>query len=136
VPADYAVTFGVEPPDKFERPQVFLRILILVILSIVGSVAGLLFGLVYLGLPVLAAIFVSQKGSEKFLEEDGRRMSGWLRWLIAVYSYLGILTDRFPLEKPEEDVHFEVQTSGNPTVGSALLASSTASLVRSSWPSW
>ncbi len=118
---DYPVTFGVKPPDKFERPQVFLRVLILVVLSIVGSVGGLLFGLVYLGLPVLTAIFVSQKGSEKFLEEDGPRMSGWLRWLIAVYSYLGFLTDRFPVEKPEEIVHFEVQTDGNPTVGSALL---------------
>ena len=48
-------------------------------------------------------------------------MTGWLRWLIALYSYLGILTDRFPTEKPQEIVRYEVQTGGTPTVGSALL---------------
>jgi hypothetical protein len=48
-------------------------------------------------------------------------MTGWLRWVLALYAYIGILTDRVPSEKPEEIVHFEVQTGGSPTVGSALL---------------
>ena len=114
----YPVTFDVDRPEKFERPQVFLRILVAVIVYTVAS--GIL-GLVYLAVPVVAAIFVSQKGSEKYLEEDGPRVTRWLRWIVAFYAYLGILTDRFPTEKPEEIVRFEVQTSGTPTVGSALL---------------
>jgi hypothetical protein len=117
----YPVTFDVDRPEKFERPQVFLRILVAVILSILGGALGWIFGLVYLVLPVVAAIFVSQKGGEKYLAEDGPRVTGWLRWIVAFYAYLGILTDRFPTEKPEEIVRFEVQTSGTPTVGSALL---------------
>ncbi len=119
--ADYPVTFGIDRPEKFQRPQVFLRVLVLIILSIVGNVVGLLFGLVYLILPVLAAIFISRKGSERFMEEDGPKMTGWLRWLIALYAYLAFLTDRFPSGGPEEIVRFEVKTEGTPTVGSALL---------------
>ena len=118
---DYPVTFDVARPEKFERPQVFLRILVAVILSILGGALGWIFGLVYLVLPVVAAIFISQKGGEKYLAEDGPRVTGWLRWIVAFYAYLGILTDRFPSEKPEEIVRFEVQTGGTPTVGSALL---------------
>lgn len=118
---DYPVTFDVARPEKLERPHVFLRILIAVILSILAGAIGWIFGLVYLVLPVVAAIFVSQKGGEKYLAEDGPRVTGWLRWIVAFYAYLGILTDRFPTEKPEEIVRFEVQTGGTPTVGSALL---------------
>jgi len=114
-------TFDIARPEKLERPHVFLRILVAVILSILGGALGWIFGLVYLVLPVVAAVFVSQKGGEKYLAEDGPRVTGWLRWIVSFYAYLGILTDRFPSEKPEEIVRFEVQTGGTPTVGSALL---------------
>jgi len=111
--ADYPVTFDVTRPQKFEKPQVFLRIIVYFILSFVS-------GLAILGLPILAAIWISQKGSQKFLEEDGPKIKGWLRWIIALYAYLYMLTDRFPSDTPD-DVRFEVQTGGSPTVGSALL---------------
>jgi hypothetical protein len=117
----YPVTFDVSRPEKFERPHVFVRILVVAILSILAGAIGWILGLVYLVFPVLAAVFVSQKGPEKYLEEDGPRMTGWLRWVLALYAYLGILTDRFPTEKPEEIVRFEVRAGGTPTVGSALL---------------
>ncbi len=119
--AAYPVTFDIARPEKFERPHIFIRILVMVILSILAGAIGWILGLVYLVFPVLAAIFVSQKGSEKYLEEDGPRMTGWLRWVLALYAYLGLLTDRFPTEKPEEIVRFEVKTGGVPTMGSALL---------------
>lgn len=111
---DYPVTFGVTRPEKFERPQLFLRVIVYFFLSFVS-------GLVYLGFPILAAIWISQKGSQKFLEEDGPKIKGWLRWVVALYAYFYILSDRFPSEKPEEIVNFEVEASGSPTVGSALL---------------
>jgi hypothetical protein len=114
----YPVTFDVSRPEKFERPQLFLRILVAIILWVLASIVGWVFYLVF---PVLAAIFVSQKGPEKYLEEDGPRMTEWLRWVVAVFAYLLILTERFPTEKPEEIVRFEVKTEGAPTVGSALL---------------
>jgi hypothetical protein len=118
---DYPVTFDVVRPERFERTQVFLRILLLIIISIVTGAVGWIFGLVYLALPVLAAILVSNRGRERFIEEDGPRVSGWLRWLVAFYAYLLILTDRFPTERPGEIVRFEVRAGGSPTAGSALL---------------
>lgn len=119
--AEYPVIFDITRPERFERPQIFLRIIIVIIISIVTSAVGWIFGLVYLALPVLAAIFVSNRGTERFIEEDGARVSGWLRWLVAFYAYLLILTDRFPTERPGEIVRFEVRAGGSPTVGSALL---------------
>ncbi len=119
--AAYPVTLDIARPEKFERPHIFIRILVVVILSILAGAIGWILALVYLVFPVLAAIFVSQKGPEKYLEDDGPRMTGWLRWVLALYAYLGLLTDRFPTEKPEEIVRFEVKTGGAPTVGSALL---------------
>ncbi len=118
---EYPVVFDITRPERFERPQVFLRILLLIIISIVTGTVGWIFGLVYLLLPVLAAILVSNRGRERFIEEEGARLSGWLRWLVAFYAYLIILTDRFPTERPEEIVRFEVRAGGSPTVGSALL---------------
>lgn len=119
--AVYPVSFDIARPEKFERPHVFLRIVVLIILSILGGAFGWILGLVYLLFPALAAIFISQKGAERFLQEDGPRMTGWIRWVMALYSYLGLVTDRFPTEKPEEIVRVEIQTGGTPTVGSALL---------------
>ena len=119
--AEYPVVFDITRPEKFERPQVFLRILLLIIVSIVTGTVGWMFGFVYLLLPVLAAILVSNRGSQRFIEEDGPRVTGWLRWLVAFYAYLIILTDRFPTERPGEIVRFEVRAGGSPTVGSALL---------------
>ena len=118
---NYPATFDIARPEKFQRPHLVIRVLVAVILSLLAGAIGWILGLVYLAFPVIAAIFVSQKGPEKFLQEDGPRMTGWLRWVLALYSYLAILTDRFPSEKPEEIVRFEVQTGGSPTVGSALL---------------
>jgi len=114
MPTEYPVTFDATRPEKFERPQIFLRILLWILLSWIV-------GLAFFVLPIAAAIYISQKGSEKFLEEDGPKMTGWLRWIMAFYAYLAIVTDRFPSEKAEELVKFEVRTSGTPTVGSALL---------------
>lgn len=119
--AAYPVVFDVTRPEKFDRPQVALRIVVVLILALLGGAIGWIYGLAYLVFPVAAAIFISQKGAEKFLAEDGPRMTGWLRWLMALYAYLWLLTDRFPTEKPEELVRLEIQPGGSPTVGSALL---------------
>ena len=112
----YPVTFDVvgSMPEKYQRPQVFLRIVVAILL-------GLIMPFVYLGFPILAAIWISQKGSQKFMDEDGPKMTGWLRSLVAYYAYVYMLTDKLPSDPMEEHVEFDVQRSGSPTVGSALL---------------
>jgi hypothetical protein len=120
----YAVVFDLERPARFDRGHVVLRLLILVVLSwLVGWGGGL--GLVYLAVPVVAAILISQKGGERYLAEDGDRVSGWLAFLIGVLAYLALLTDQLP-GGGRRPLRFEVAVSGSPTVGSALLRLVTA----------
>lgn len=119
--AEYPVVFNTTKPDKFDRVQLALRLAVVIVLSILAGAIGWIVGLVYLIFPVLAAIFISSKGAQKFLDEDAPRMTGWLRWVLALYCYLALLTDKLPTEKPEEHVTYDVTPGGSPTVGSALL---------------
>jgi len=115
VATDYPVTFDVVArPEKFQRPQVVIAILVAIVLGVVMWLA-------YLAFPIIAAISISQKGSEKYLDEDGPKMTGWLRSIVSYYAYVFFLIDRLPSEGVEEQVKFEVQRGGSPTVGTALL---------------
>jgi hypothetical protein len=119
--ATYGATFDIAPPEKFNRVQIAIRILIVVVLSILGGVVGWLYGVVYLAIPVVAAILISQRGAEGYLAEGNDTMTKWLRYLLAFYGYMSLLTDRLPNEEPKETLHFEVAASGSPTAGSTLL---------------
>lgn len=117
---DYPITFDTTRPRRFQRAQVFLRILIAIVMSLVISYLGT-FGVIYLALPVASAIFLSQRNGERFLAEDGKRIGQWLRWILAFYAYLAFLTDRLPTEKPQDWVRLDIIRGGSPSVGSALL---------------
>ena len=119
--ASYPATFDIAPPQKFDRIQIAIRVLIIVILSILGGVIGWLYGAVFLAIPVAAAILVSQRGAQRYLAEADQNMTKWLRFLLGFYAYMGLLTDRFPNQEPKETLHFEVSASGSPTAGQALL---------------
>ncbi len=112
----YPVTFDVERPSEFRRVHVFLRLALLVVIGWIGHP----FGLLWLGIPVVAAILVSQKGGQRYLDENGPMVTRVLSWILAVVAYLALLTDRLP-GGDEDPVRFEVERSGSPTVGSALL---------------
>ena len=117
--SEYPVAFNVPRPEKFERPQVALRILVILLLSILAGAVGWIFGLFYLAVPVLAAVFISQDGAEAYFKDT--KMPMILRWYLALYSYLAVLIDRFPTDEPEKIITFEFRPTGSPTVGSALL---------------
>ena len=115
----HPVTFEIERPPTMSRAHVFLRILILVLASwILGSGGGL--GLVYLGLPAVAAILIAQKSGERYLTEDGDRVSGWVAFIVGVLAYVALLTDELP-GGGRTPVRVVIVRSGTPTVGSALL---------------
>jgi hypothetical protein len=61
------IELDVERPPAFQRAHVFLRIALLVLIGWIGHPLGLL----WLGIPVAAAILVSQKGGQRYLDEDG-----------------------------------------------------------------
>lgn len=112
----HPVTFDVERPPSFARAHVVLRVVLLVVVGWIGHPAGLL----WLGLPVVAAILVSQKGGQRYLEEDGPTVVRVLNWLLDVVAYLALVTDRLP-GAGEHPVRFHVERSGSPGVGTSLL---------------
>ena len=116
----YAATFDVSPPQSFDKAQVVLRVLIIFVLSFL-QIGSIIFGGAYLILPVLAAVLVAQKGAEQYLAEAETGPTKWLRYLLGFYAYMALATDKLPTQKPEEGVQFNIQPTGSPTVGSALL---------------
>jgi hypothetical protein len=112
----FPVTLDVERPPVFQRAHVFLRIALLVVIGWIGHPVGLL----WLGLPVIAAILVSQKGGQRYLEEDGPIVVRALNWILDVLAYVALLTDQLP-GRGQHPVRFRVERSGSPTVHSALL---------------
>jgi hypothetical protein len=112
----FPVTPDVERPPVFQRAHVFLRVGLLVVIGWIGHPIGLL----WLGLPLVAAILVSQKGGQRYLDEDAPTVTRVLNWILDLVAYLALLTDRLP-GRGEHSVRFQVDRSGSPTVGSALL---------------
>jgi hypothetical protein len=95
---------------------VFLRVAFLVVIGWLGHPWGLL----WLGLPVVAAVLVSQKGGQRYVDENGPALTRILNWILDLVAYVALLTDELP-GQGEHPVRFRVERSGSPTVGSALL---------------
>jgi hypothetical protein len=112
----FPVTFDVERPPVFQRAHVFLRVALLVVIGWIGHPVGLL----WLGLPVVAAILVSQKGGQRYLDESGPTVTGALNWILDLVAYLALLTDQLP-GQGEHPARLQVERSGSPTLGSTLL---------------
>jgi hypothetical protein len=117
--SSYPVTLELERPARMSRAHVVLRILILVLASWIVGIGGWL-GFAYLGLPAVAAILVSQRGGERYLAQDGERMTDWVASIVGLLAYLMILTDELP-SGDRRPVRLSVVRSGSPTVGTALL---------------
>ena len=110
------VSVDVDRPPVFDRAHVFLRVALLVVVGWLGHPWGLL----WLGLPVVAAILVSQKGGQRYLDENGPTATRVLHWILDLTAYLALLTDELP-GGGEHPVRLRLERSGSPTVGSALL---------------
>lgn len=118
--AAYAATFDIERPEKFSRSQLALRVLLLIILSALGGALSWAYGMIWLVVPVLAAILISQKGARRYHDEAERNMTSWLRFVVGAYAYLGLLTDKLPGDQ-QPGARFDVTPTGSPTVGGTLV---------------
>lgn len=116
----YPVVVEVDSPVRFERAQLALRALLLVLASAVLGGFGFL-GLIYLALPAVAATLVSQKGGRGYLDEDGPAMTKALGVVVGILGYLLIVDERVPGIGGEGNVRLRIERSGTPTTGSALL---------------
>jgi hypothetical protein len=112
----HPVTLDAELPPVFRREQIFLRLALAVLIGWLANP----FGLLWLGVPVIAAILVSKKSGQRYVDEDGPAVIRGLGWIIGVVAYLALVTDRLP-GRHDPVVRFDVQRTGAPTVGSTLL---------------
>jgi hypothetical protein len=118
----YPVHLAIEPSERFTRLQLLIRLLAFVVLGTLGLSLGGLFVVAYVALPAFAAArLASRHDARGYLEWDGPRVVGALRWFAAVYAWFGLATDRLPVSSPTETVRLEVEPTGRPTPASALL---------------
>jgi hypothetical protein len=115
----HPVRFGVEHPSRMGRMHVVIRLLFVAVLATIGWSS--IHWVVYLAAPVLVALLISAKGAERYLSEDAPAIVRALRWLAAAYAYLWLLTDAFPTGDAAYSADLEVEPTGAPTPGSALL---------------
>jgi hypothetical protein len=121
----YPVSFSVTRPERYDRGELALRVVLFTVLSVVGITMGAIFGLLYLGLPVVAAIALHRRGARGFLAQDAPSLERALRWVMSAHAYLMLLTDRFPVADP--GVRFAIEPGAwseagrGPSPGGALL---------------
>lgn len=115
----YPVQLEVSSPPKFERIQLLIRLAIGITLGWLGLTAGWLSWLLFLVLPIIAAVVISTKGTQHYLETTSEKVWPALGWLLSFEAYMLLIVDRVPVD--EGSVKLELHPSGRPTIGSALL---------------
>jgi hypothetical protein len=119
-PGAHPVQVVIDPPVPSRRVHVVARAVFLLALATV-SVSSVVWVL-YLVLPALAALLITNKGSERAVAEDGPRTIKVLRWLASANAYVWLLTDVLPTSEPASGaVKLSIQTEGAPTPTTALL---------------
>lgn len=115
----YPVDLAVSSPPRYERVQVALRLALGIVLGFLGMSAGWMSCALYLALPVIAAIAISSRGPAAYLGDTGAALWRALTWVLELWAYMMLLTDRFPVALQACTV--ELRPTGRPTPGSALL---------------
>jgi len=118
----------VNSPPRFERTQLFVRLLLALVLGLFGITLGWITVVLYLTLPLLAAIAITTIGTARFSDELAPRIRRALTWLLQLSAFTMLLTDRFPTTA-DPDVRVDMPIGGRPTATTALvrLASSAPS---------
>ena len=114
----HPVQLHIDRPTQTRRIEVVIRLVLLVALGTIGCSS--IYWLLYLALPALAAVVITQKGGERFLAEEGPRVVRVLRWFASAYGYLWLLSDVLPTADGSP-VDLQIEVGGRPTATSALL---------------
>ena len=113
------ITIDLTHPTRLSRPHLLVRLLIACATGGIAHAIGWPGGVLYFGLPALAAVLIAQHGPARYLDADAPRILRVLGWLLAFYAYMMLLTDEFPLDTPR--VRYDFTPRGSPTVKSAVL---------------
>ncbi|HEX5059982.1 MAG TPA: hypothetical protein VFV99_11515, partial [Kofleriaceae bacterium] len=116
--APYPVQLEVSSPARFDRMQLLVRLGIAIALGWLGITMGWLAWLLFLVLPVIAAIVVSTKGAEYYLHTTATKLWPPLTWLLSFSAYMLLITDEVPID--ETSLRTELHVTGTPSISSAL----------------
>ena len=116
--ARYPVQLDVAPPLRFQRIQLLVRFAIAIALGWLGITMGWLACLLFIALPIIAAIVVSSRGPDFYLQNTADKLWPALTWLLSFSSYMLLVTDEVPID--DRRLHAELHVTGRPTIGSAL----------------
>lgn len=117
----YPVHYAVQRPERSSRLQLAIRVIAFIALGVIGVSFGTVFLFAYLGLAVFAAVrLASGREPRAYVEGDGPRILGALRWLAAVSAWAGLIADRLPARSPAETVNLVVDGEPHPTAQGAI----------------
>jgi hypothetical protein len=116
----YPVQIEATSPLRYDRIQLALRLVIAIAAGWIGISAGWLACALFLALPAIAAVVISTRGAQAYLDDTGPKVWRVVSWLLAFSAYMLLLTDRFPAGEPT-GVEIQIRPDGHPTTGSALL---------------
>jgi hypothetical protein len=94
--------------------------MLIIAIGVWHRTVGSLFGLLYVFLPLFAAMSISRNGGVGLRREDARRFTSVIDWAVSFYAYFLFVIDRFPFNAGDRGAWLSVQVNGSPRVGSAL----------------
>ena len=115
----YPVDLVVTTPDRYDRVQLALRVALAIALGLLGVSQGWTSMLLYVGLPVIAAVVLSGQGAVYYRDKAGPQVWRVLRWLLDLEAYMMLLVDRFPIDE-NATCRVELHPADAPTPGRAL----------------
>jgi Domain of unknown function (DUF4389) len=118
--SSYPVLLQAGYPAHYERIQVLYRFLLLIALGVLHRTVGSVAFILYLFLPIVAAISISRNGGIALRNEDKHWFNSIIDWAVSFYAYFLFVTDRFPYRPDERSAWLSVQVIGAPRIGSAL----------------
>lgn len=116
----YPVHYTIERPARFTRLQLLIRILAFCVLGMTGLSFGLLFVIGFIGLPVFAAMRLTNRDSRPYITEESPHVIAVLRWFAAMSAWAGLVAEELPKTSPSETVRIDVEPDARPTPTSAL----------------
>jgi hypothetical protein len=115
----YPVHYTIEPPPRFTRLQLLIRLLAFCVIGMIGFSFGAVFIVGFIALPVFAAVRLSN-ASHPYADEDGPRVIAALRWFAAISAWAGLIAEHLPSRSPDETVRVEIEVTARPTPRTAL----------------
>ena len=116
------VSFEVQPPARFARVHVLLRVAIVLLLALLQTRLAWIFATLFVLLPILAALSIQKHGGVGYEGSSRQGIQQALHWWSAVLAFLFFVSDRFPAAKEDlAGVRFDVGPSEPVVVTQALM---------------